>query len=148
MPSGFRTIPVEYHIILSATYRVPVLYFQLLHPLNKAGANSVAQILEHIVPVLLRDQIESVGVLGAISLTVRPTLAIGYTGHADRLQHHPVIGRPFFCIHPCNTSEALCEIIGTRHVSPLEYMLIWLGLIGPAVGLHIHKAVEQERDEG
>lgn len=139
--SRSSTIPVEYHIILSPTYRVPVLYFQVLHPLNKVGANSIEQILEHIVPIQLRDHIESIGVLGAISLTVRAHTGDCDLERANRRQHHPMVGRPFFCVHPCNTPEALGEIIGTRQVSPLEYMQIWLGLVGPAVGFHLHRAM-------
>ena len=29
------------------------------------------------------------------------------------------------------------EIVGSRNVSPLEYLQIWMGLAGSCVGLHI-----------
>lgn len=71
MPHRSQTIPVEYHVLLSATYRVPVLYFQVLRSPEQSGADGVDQILEHIVPMQYRQQVGSVGVLGAISMTVR-----------------------------------------------------------------------------
>ena len=52
-------------------------------------------------------------------------------------QDHPITGIPCFWIHPCRTPEAmreLCRAVGET-VAPLQYLLLWLGIVGGAVGL-------------
>ena len=46
---------------------------------------------------------------------------------------------PCFFVHPCNTPDAMRELLGTEVVSGLEYLQIWAGLIGASVGLHLPK---------
>jgi ubiquitin-like-conjugating enzyme ATG10 len=40
-----------------------------------------------------------------------------------------------FFIHPCNTADALGRIVGERKIDSVEYLLIWLGLVGSCVDL-------------
>ena len=47
-------------------------------------------------------------------------------------------------IHPCNTPDAMRELIGARKVSGIQYLLIWFGLIGASVGLHLPKELAVE----
>ena len=54
-------------------------------------------------------------------------------------QNHPITDFPSFFIHPCNTAEAMRELLGGRDVKALEYLLIWLGLVGSCVGLFVPK---------
>lgn len=60
---------VEYSVVLSPIYRVPVLYFNL-HDVTAGSNASVEQIL---VPPQYSAQIKSVGVMGGISMTVSPS---------------------------------------------------------------------------
>ena len=57
----------------------------------------------------------------------------------DTCQNHPVTDIPCFTVHPCNTADAMQEIIGSREFSGLEYLLVWIGLIGGCVGLNLPK---------
>ena len=59
----------------------------------------------------------------------------------DALQNHPDNGLVFFFVHPCNTADALREVIDTRQISSLDYMLLWLGLVGNHVGLDLPKNI-------
>ena len=52
-------------------------------------------------------------------------------------QHHPVSDIPAFFIHPCNTQEGLLPHQSGQEISPYGYLLLWLGLVGPSVGLYM-----------
>lgn len=55
----------------------------------------------------------------------------------DFNQHHPISDSPAFFIHPCNTPEALSVLANGVELVPEDYLILWLGLIGSAVSLHI-----------
>ncbi|KAF7597417.1 hypothetical protein BBP40_003664 [Aspergillus hancockii] len=113
------SLQIEYSIILSATYQVPVLYFTLRqgnHP-RPLGINEVYQ---YLVPDQYRSELHNVGVMGGISF--------GY---------HPQSGTPAFFVHPCNTADAMSQIAGQQHVTPEAYLIIWLGTVGNRLSLHL-----------
>lgn len=114
-----RSPRVEFSIVLSPVYRVPVLYFSL-HDVPASSHASMEQIQDLLVPPHFSAQIKSVGVMGGISMT-----------------NHPVTDMPVFFVHPCNTATALEETASTPEPSPLQYMLQWLGIVGACVGLHL-----------
>lgn len=60
------------------------------------------------------------------------------------VQHHPISDQPAYFIHPCNTPEALSVLKPERDLSPEEYLLLWLGLIGTSVGLYVPSALFAE----
>ena len=60
------------------------------------------------------------------------------------LWNHPITDVPCFAIHPCNTADALVDIIGAKDVSGLDYLQIWIGLIGGPVGLYLPKELAME----
>lgn len=60
---------VEYNILLSKTYRVPVLYLQL-HGLLPDGPKGLDAIYHYLVPELLAPELQRTGVMGGISMTV------------------------------------------------------------------------------
>lgn len=64
-----RRVAVEYDIILSPTYQVPVLYFYLLHNECK-GSEGLNFIYNLLVPAQYKSEIKDVGVMGGISATV------------------------------------------------------------------------------
>ena len=55
----------------------------------------------------------------------------------DDIQEHPVTQRPSFFIHPCNTAEAMLNLSRDTDILAENYLQAWLGLVGPAVGLHL-----------
>lgn len=56
---------------------------------------------------------------------------------------------PCFWVHPCNSAEAMCDILGgiEGEVSPVEYLMLWIGLVGSAVGLSLPKEIALEREK-
>ena len=60
---------IEYHVILSSTYCVPVLYFSL-HNLPKRTVSDLETAHDVLVPEHLRATIKDVGVMGGISMSV------------------------------------------------------------------------------
>ncbi|KAL4940804.1 hypothetical protein BDV06DRAFT_14203 [Aspergillus oleicola] len=110
-------LQVDYDIVLSPTYQVPVLYFVLRRMGKPLGLNEV---YNHLVPSQYRKSIQGVGIMGGISF--------GY---------HPVSGTPAFFVHPCNTAEAMKDIASGGSVSLDAYLIMWLGLVGSCVRLQL-----------
>lgn len=113
-------IMVEYHILLSPGYQVPVLYFRTIaHASGVSLAVSLPDIYNLLVDTDSRTQVENIGVMGGISQS-----------------DHPIFGHPFYFVHPCNTADAMREWEGDEMTSE-RYLMIWLGLVGPVVGLFL-----------
>ena len=78
-------VHIEYHVLHSVSYQVPVLYF------NAAFSNGRSLVLEDIWGLLSPDLVSR---------------------KADRWklvtqQEHPYLGRPFYHIHPCHTATVM-----------------------------------------
>lgn len=71
-----------------------------------------------LVSAQSRTAIETVGVMGGVS-------------QGD----HPVLGLPFYFVHPCNTADAMREWEGEKKLGPEGYLVIWMGIVGGVVGL-------------
>lgn len=110
---------VEYNILLSPTYRVPVLYF-FLHDLPPGSLSGLDAVHGLIVPEQMRSELQQVGVMGGISMS-----------------NHPATDLPAYFIHPCNTADAMRDITRGSLVSPQIYLQIWIGLVGGCVGLYL-----------
>ncbi|KAK9559594.1 hypothetical protein V6Z77_005243 [Aspergillus fumigatus] len=110
---------VDYDILLSPVYRVPVLYF-LLQRDGHPQSLEIDAVYHLLVPDQYKRELQSVGVMGGIS--------VGY---------HPESGVPAFFVHPCNTADAMMRIAGWRKITAETYLLIWLGLVGNCVGLRL-----------
>ena len=67
-PSSISSI-IEYQIIYSISYQVPVLYF-LVHDILRIKTLSIDWVYENLVPHHLRDAAKEVGVMGGIGMTV------------------------------------------------------------------------------
>ncbi|KAI9651965.1 MAG: hypothetical protein M1831_007468 [Alyxoria varia] len=114
-------VQVEYNVVLSATYRVPVLYFFLEdEPTKKHKDRSLEPVYRHVIPSSWKPQVEGVGVMGAVSYDC-----------------HPVTSKLAFFVHPCNTAEAMREIGKSLEVTLKNYLRVWVGLVGGCVGLHV-----------
>ena len=60
---------VEYHVIHSTSYQVPVLYF-FLHNLPTQVPQNIDAVYEYIVPKLHHEALRGLGVLGGIGMIV------------------------------------------------------------------------------
>ncbi|KAJ5184597.1 hypothetical protein N7491_007532 [Penicillium cf. griseofulvum] len=112
------SLQIDYDILLSPTYQVPVLYFGLRW--YNHGPLGLDEVYQYLVPERYRQELKSVGIMGGISM--------GY---------HPDSGAPAFFVHPCNTADAMVNIADAQSVTPGSYLLIWLGLVGHCVNLHV-----------
>jgi len=64
-----RGLMVEYDIVLSPTYQVPVLYFRI----RDAGCAlplSIDTLYRYVIPEQFKSQVESLGIIGGITMTV------------------------------------------------------------------------------
>ncbi|KAL3457776.1 hypothetical protein BJX64DRAFT_292821 [Aspergillus heterothallicus] len=113
----YDSLQVDYDIVLSATYQVPVLYFVLRHEGKLLG---IDEVYRYLVPNQYRENVKGVGIMGGISF--------GY---------HPVFGTPAFFVHPCNTADAMKDIASGRDLPPEAYLIIWLGLVGNCLSLDL-----------
>ncbi|KAI9373327.1 hypothetical protein BJX61DRAFT_552311 [Aspergillus egyptiacus] len=116
-PDTHDILQVDYDVLLSPTYQVPVLYFVVRLAGKPLGIDEVYRVL---VPDQYRRNIQSVGIMGGISF--------GY---------HPVSGTPALFVHPCNTAGAMRDIADGHGISPEAYLIIWLGLVGNCVRLQL-----------
>ncbi|EPS27564.1 hypothetical protein POX_e06529 [Penicillium oxalicum] len=116
-------LQLDYDIVLSPTYRVPVLYFTLRWH-NYPGPVGLNAVYQYVVPEQYRQQLQSVGVMGGISF--------GY---------HPESGTPAFFVHPCNTADAMTHVAHERGITGETYLLVWLGLVGQSVNLHVPREI-------
>ena len=131
------SLTVHYDMILSPTYRVPVLYISIHDPLHRYPP-TLNTLYAHLVPEHFRSQTESVGIIGGITITVRMTDGENVLGLILFSQHHPVTDRPVFFIHPCRTAEVMEASVGESGcVTAEEYLMIWIGALGKSVGLKV-----------
>jgi ubiquitin-like-conjugating enzyme ATG10 len=112
---------IEYHVIYSVSYCVPVLYFRVFHSCTgeiqwDLNADEMRKISSHL------------------GLTQMP---------------HPFFQTPFYQIHPCHTSkwmknmlENTCEKADAAAIKN-NYIVSWLSFIGPHVGLEINEKYTQ-----
>ncbi|EFR01754.1 Atg10p [Nannizzia gypsea CBS 118893] len=79
LPVSNSKCEVEYNVMLSPTYQVPVLYFFLPGGLP-CGPKELPNIYNSLVPEQSRPGLRDVGVMGGVSITVspRPILEFGF----------------------------------------------------------------------
>ncbi|XP_054625351.1 ubiquitin-like-conjugating enzyme ATG10 isoform X4 [Dunckerocampus dactyliophorus] len=115
---SIHVLQYEYHILYSCSFMTPVLYFR---------ASS----------------------LEGRSLSLEEVWSCVHPNFRLRLQHsplttitqqeHPLLGQPFFMLHPCRTEELmrpLLQLAKEQH-RPMNYILTWLSTVGPLVGLDV-----------
>lgn len=68
-PSGPRTL-VQYDILLSPIYRVPVLYFSITDPQHRF-APTMDTLYKHVIAPQFKAQVENTGIIGGITVHVR-----------------------------------------------------------------------------
>ena len=130
-----RTVHLEYHVLYSLSYAVPVLYFTASYDSGKQLP--LEDTWHHLV-----SRVHSSGETDGWAQVTQ--------------QEHPLLGRPFYHVHPCHTAEVMAHAEGRENgvTSPqqplqnadddhgmslesrdLNYLLTWLSTFGPLVGL-------------
>ncbi|CAJ1087274.1 ubiquitin-like-conjugating enzyme ATG10 [Xyrichtys novacula] len=108
----------EYHILFSCSYSVPVLYFRAFT--LEGRSLSLEEVWSSVHPNF------------RLRLQSSPLNTI-------TLQEHPLLGQPFFMLHPCRTEEFMRPVLQEaqhRH-RPVNFVLTWLSVVGPVVGLEV-----------
>ncbi|KAF7193030.1 Ubiquitin-like-conjugating enzyme ATG10 [Pseudocercospora fuligena] len=114
-----KEVLTTYDIVHSPSYQVPVLYLTAKYG-SSSSPLSIAEMHRLLVPDAFRQQVEAVGIMGALSMT-----------------DHPVTNLPAYFVHPCRTQEAMQAVLSGREAGPVEYLALWLGLAGGSVGLSV-----------
>nr|CAD7610194.1 unnamed protein product [Timema genevievae] len=101
----------EYDILYNVSYAVPVLYFNAWKP---SGALLTLDEMSRQVPDIFQGRL-----------------------HQNRWnfltqQEHPILRRPYFYLHPCQTA-CILEAMPTQNP-----VVTWLSSVGPAVGLTLN----------
>ena len=118
MPEASQTtttlIFMEYHVVHSNSYQVPVLYF------NTTYSNGKSLSLAETWRLLsISSDVDKWGVVTQ--------------------QEHPYLGRPFYHVHPCHTAQAMGKARGCLGDvdGNWNYLVSWLSMFGLLVGLHV-----------
>ncbi|RIA80621.1 autophagocytosis associated protein [Glomus cerebriforme] len=126
-------LTVDYHIIYSTSYKVPVLYFNTYHKDGTPLTND--EIYSCLIEPSRLEDIKTAGFHGGISQQDHPTLLI-----------------PFYYLHPCETATLMKSIVDKPQSTilnsnnnnllngeiPIEgYIRSWLSLVGNVVGLKV-----------
>ncbi|XP_077414317.1 ubiquitin-like-conjugating enzyme ATG10 [Vanacampus margaritifer] len=116
--SSSHVLQYEYHILYSCSYMTPVLYFRA-------------------------------STLQGRSLSLDEVWSCVHPNFRLRLQHsplttitqqeHPLLGQPFFMLHPCKTEEFMRPVLQLQKEQhgKVNYILTWLSVVGPLVGLDV-----------
>ncbi|XDV54696.1 hypothetical protein PO909_022928, partial [Leuciscus waleckii] len=108
----------EYHVLYSCSYQIPVLYFRA----STLDGNplSLEEVWSNVHPNY-RQRLQQ--------------------GPWDTLtqQEHPLLGQPFFMLHPCRTEEFMKPALDLAQAENkrVNYIVTWLSVVGPVVGLDV-----------
>jgi ubiquitin-like-conjugating enzyme ATG10 len=128
-----------YNVLYSPSYGEPVLYFEA-H--DQSGSPLP---LAHVLASLRLEG--GAAAEGATSSVQLPAVTLSQ-------EDHPLLGRPFYLLHPCRTGDVMGRLLGPRHLasgdsveaaaagataepesSSLRYLLAWMCVAGQPVGL-------------
>ena len=128
-----ETVTIEYNIVYSVSHSVPLLCFEAY----KSSGESLT--LEDVWNNCVQPHyFKQVNVRKLEALT---------------MVEHPVKGLPCFIIHPCKTAELISQVDHQcKHICDISnlgssceaskltgaaYIISWLSMLGPVVGLHL-----------
>lgn len=131
-----QVLQYEYHILFSCSYSTPVLYFRAFT--LEGRSLSLEEVWSSVHPNF------------RVRLQKSPLNTLS-------LQEHPLLGQPFFMLHPCRTEEFIGPVLHAAQDQhrPVNYVLSWLSVVGPLVGLdvplkyftHLHPAASPSSTE-
>ena len=108
-------ITYEYHVLYSLSHSVPVLYINAWYSSGK--------------PLKLEDIWSRI--------TYQKSALLSKKWESLTQKEHPILGTPFFFLHPCLTSELMNKVSKSSDSSTENYISSWLSLFGPVVGLSL-----------
>ncbi|XP_008289136.1 ubiquitin-like-conjugating enzyme ATG10 [Stegastes partitus] len=113
-----QVLQFEYHILYSCSYSSPVLYFRAFTLEGRS--------------LTLEEVWNSVHPNFRLCLQNSPLDTITQ-------QEHPLLGQPFFVLHPCRTKDFMRPVLQAAQDQhrPVNYVLSWLSVVGPVVGLDV-----------
>ncbi|CAH8541430.1 unnamed protein product [Heterobilharzia americana] len=114
-------ILVEYRVVHSQSYQVPVL---LIRFQTKSGRS-----LHH--NKFWSENLRS----SAFPISIDPLPLSGLSEI-----EHPYLGVPFYQFHPCKTASLMSEVFSStasQSIDPVKYMIMWFSLIASPLGLHL-----------
>ncbi|XP_059915779.1 ubiquitin-like-conjugating enzyme ATG10 isoform X1 [Gadus macrocephalus] len=108
----------EYHVLFSCSFGVPVLYFRVFDLEGRSLC------LEQVWDIVRRNS--------RMRLQQSPWNTITQ-------QEHPMLGQPFFVLHPCKTEEFMGPVVRAAEAEnrKVNYVVTWLSVVGPLVGLEL-----------
>ncbi|KAI8144859.1 autophagocytosis associated protein [Fennellomyces sp. T-0311] len=110
-------IKLEHHIVYSPGYQVPVLYF------NGYDAEGTALSLDDLYRWVVSKEMQD---------SLKHSNTLSAQGSISQ-EEHPVLGLPFYYIHPCETQSMMRSIAGSHgEINISNYIKTWLSFIGPA----------------
>ncbi|XP_054842752.1 ubiquitin-like-conjugating enzyme ATG10 [Eublepharis macularius] len=113
-----ETIRYEYHVLYSCSYQAPVLYFRACFLDGR--------------PLTLDE------IWNGVHECYKERLWLGPWDTITQ-QEHPLLGQPFFVLHPCRTNEFMASILSSSQKGKrnTNYIISWLSVVGPVVGLQL-----------
>lgn len=120
---------LEHHIVYSPSYQVPVLYFNVYD-------SSKSFVLLYFLPLLSslstkREKGGSVLPWEQVDRFLRVARGSLSSQQAIISQtEHPILGLPFFYIHPCET-QRLLKTLAIQQLTTSNFIKVWLSFIGP-----------------
>ncbi|XP_075397354.1 ubiquitin-like-conjugating enzyme ATG10 isoform X1 [Tenrec ecaudatus] len=162
------TIKYEYHVLYSCSYQVPVLYFRAsfldgrpltlkdvweeVHECYKTRLlqgpwDTISQQEPGVACILwtqdpcavdLQNQEASYTIRGAAAEPRARAWSRVLTSQSTE-QEHPLLGQPFFVLHPCKTNEFMIPVLknSPKINRNVNYITSWLSIVGPVVGLNL-----------
>ena len=150
----FDFVFLEYHVIYSVSYSVPVLYIRGYDAFGGMVRIDKLIVDGGLAPnqqneAEIHKESEDTG-MNITSGEIRdnsPSLADFVKPGSFSQCSHPLLFEPFYQLHPCHTAqwmETMCTVKNAKenfkrqiHVSVGTYIIIWLSFVGPFVGLSI-----------
>ncbi|CAL8343061.1 unnamed protein product [Merluccius merluccius] len=115
---GGTVLQYEYHVLFSCSFGMPVLYFRVFDLEGKSLC--LEQVWDTVHPNY------------RMRLQQNPWNTITQ-------QEHPMLGQPFFVLHPCKTEEFMWPVVQAAEAEhrKVNYVVTWLSVVGPLVGLDL-----------
>ncbi|KAL9915935.1 autophagy-related 10 [Glossina fuscipes fuscipes] len=115
-PSSNDLLHLEYHVVYSVTYQVPVLYLQAHHDDGKIIS------LEKAWDIFQAARGDETQYTRQRMLNILTQM------------EHPVLFKPCLCLHPCRTAELLAKTKSSNRI------ITFISLMGPYVQLKLPPA--------
>lgn len=116
--SNTEIINIQYHIIYSLSYQVPILFFKAYF------SNGSIISLENAWKIF-----------GNNFLSDNSNASKSDLYSILTQMDHPILFKPFLCLHPCRTNEILSNTPNSKNL-----IVTFISLMGPYVGLNLNES--------